>query len=163
MPLFIDNKETSCYLCSQHVVTSIHRNIVIKFVTDMLKCEIFRYTNVLKMTKPLQEHAFASCPTAVFCLMFCICMFVMVYWFMHAPSWLALIYLIIACSDKLNHGLFPLALGLFRECESAVVILFTAPSCLFFIISSSLSSLLCSCDHSHTTTFVWTFIHQSNY
>ncbi len=86
----------------------------------------------------------SACLLCFCCLMFCVCIFVMVSQFMHASSWLALIYLIIACFDKLNYGLFWLALGLFRECESAVVILFTAPSCFFSFISSSLSSLLSS-------------------
>lgn len=100
------------------------------------------------------------------CLMFCIC--IMVSWFLHACSWLALIYLIMACSDKLNHGLFCPALGLFRECKSVVVILFTAPSCLFSYISSSHSSLLFSSDHTPKLHFCRPLYashwgHQSNY
>jgi len=56
-------------------------------------------------------------------------------------SWLALIYLITACSGKLNHGLSWLALGLIRECVSAVVILFTTPPLSSLLFSTFMQIL----------------------
>lgn len=123
------------------------------YASDVLSHHISWDTNVLKMPQPFIRACFLH-PAWLLCfccLMFCRRISVMVSRFMHACSRLALIYLITARCDKPNHGLFWLALGLFRECEAAVVILFAAPSCLLALFPhpSLLLSPLFSFDRTH--------------